>query len=216
MSRITVYTAIFGGKDEYMEPAAGAPYESILFTDDPPAASRTDVVKVDPSFLGPRRTSRSIKILSHMWVPGKPEYAVWMDGSIVHEGVDIPGLCREFLRDSPLAAFHHPHRYCVYDEAECAVKLGISEPVLLGLQTGRYRKEGYPVRNGLALCGILFRRTGDPALKEFERVWWEEVAAGSDRDQVSFGYSAWKTGLRYTVIRHAPEELGFIIRGHSR
>jgi len=70
----------------------------------------------------------------------------------------------------------------------------------LKAQIKRYRAEGYPEDNGLIMSSVILRRHNEPEIIEFDKKWWEEIANGSKRDQLSFNYIQWKTGLKYNFL----------------
>jgi len=108
------------------------------------------------------------------------------------------GLC-EMLGDAELMVFSHPYRACLYDEADTCIKLGKEEREILNAQITAYRAEGYPPDNGLCETGLLIRRHTE-AIIRFNEMWWAEIEAGSYRDQVSFNYAVWKTGIGFKMI----------------
>ncbi len=67
-------------------------------------------------------------------------------------------------------------------------------------QISRYKQENYPANNGLISGGILLRNHHSSKIKETMEHWWNEVKNGSRRDQLSFNYVAWKTGLDYGIL----------------
>jgi hypothetical protein len=73
------------------------------------------------------------------------------------------------------------------------------DPELIHRQVFRYTQEGYPANNGLAECTVLLRRN-TKRLQEFNALWWNEILGGSIRDQISFPYAVWKTGIKVKYI----------------
>jgi len=41
---------------------------------------------------------------------------------------------------------------------------------------------------------VLVRRES-PVVAEFNRLWWSDLLRGCGRDQISFSYAAWRSGL---------------------
>ena len=66
-------------------------------------------------------------------------------------------------------------------------------------QMTSYNEVGYPEHNGLAETRVVIRRN-TVAIERFNEMWWGEISAMSVRDQVSFNYSAWTTGVEWKGI----------------
>ena len=73
-------------------------------------------------------------------------------------------------------------------------------PNLVLKQVENYQKEGYPINNGLIVSGVILRRHNELDVIESMELWWEELKYNSKRDQLSFNYAAWKTGLKFNLI----------------
>jgi len=43
-------------------------------------------------------------------------------------------------------------------------------------------------------------RRNTPNTKRFNETWWNEVKENSRRDQLSFTYTSWKTGIKFTEL----------------
>lgn len=195
MKRLAVYTAIFGAKDCFKEPASGD-FDFVLFTDAPPPSTRV-IVKRYPLLVShdPIRSARMVKALSHDFLP-EYEYTVWVDGSFAVLA-DVAPLVEQVLKDADLAVHPHPDRDCAYAEAKTVLEYRLDDPDIVASQMAAYRAAGYPDRHGLVATGILFRRNKSPLVASFNEEWWREIVRHSRRDQLSFNYVAWKTGLRY-------------------
>jgi len=212
---LVVYSAIFGGKDTYKEPPPGD-YEVVLFTDAKiKASSHVRVVQV-PLLGDPRRMSRKYKMLPHVHFPNA-QYSLWMDGSIEAVKIDPRAELMKYLEKGDLAAFKHPLRKCIYEEAAAIIEYKLEDPGKIRAQVDRYRLEGYPSDAGLCECGVLFRRHNQE-IRKFNEFWNEEYSRASNRDQLSFRYSAWKTGVRFapieTSILRGSGPGGFYVRPH--
>ena len=80
----------------------------------------------------------------------------------------------------------------------------------------RYTREGFPANYGLVDTAVLLRRH-TPKVEEFCRLWWQQLQIGSRRDQLSFTYCAWKSGLKYRLLPGFTHENPFFrLRKHER
>ena len=70
----------------------------------------------------------------------------------------------------------------------------------------QYKYAGYPPHNGLAETGCVVRVPA--ACVAFGEEWWAAIDRFSHRDQLSFDFAAWRTGLTYARLdgsaRHSP------------
>jgi len=190
---IVAYTAVFGGYDT-LEPT---PHGELCFTEgdvNTPAGWHFHTMYVGRP---PKWANRQCKILVHDHVDA--EYSIYHDGNIrmlvsPQEAVD------RWLKDADLAVFHHPEdRDCAYQEATEVIRQGKARRAMVSSQMARYRKEGFPEHFGLSACYVLVRRHTDE-VRQFDELWWREYQNGAKRDQLSFDYVRWKTGLRVNWI----------------
>ena len=195
--KLVVYSAIFGGKDSYREPPDGD-YDVVLFTDRPPESTRRAMVFEVPSGEHPRRTARLYKTTPHILFP-HADYTLWMDGLIEVREIDPMKACLEHLADADVAAHHNKESSCIYDAAHICIRGKVDDPTVINRQMARYRAEGYPEGFGLVETGIVMRRN-NPDVTRFNEMWKSEILKGSVRDQLSFNYVAWKTGIRLKYI----------------
>jgi hypothetical protein len=172
-------------------------------------ASPWDVRVMKAKNPDPVRCAKEYKILPHRFFT-EYEYSIWIDGNYLVVG-DVHGLLSEALDATNMAIFDHNQtegdsRDCLYKEYESIVRLSretgrvIDDPGVMKRQVDRYRAEGYPENNGLIFASILVRRHNDPDVKKAMEQWWHEIENGSRRDQLSFNYILWKTGLNVHVL----------------
>ena len=53
-------------------------------------------------------------------------------------------------------------------------------------------------------CFII--RKNNNRVKKFNEIWWEEYIKGSERDQMSFMYAVWKSGVRLEFLEGNPRD----------
>ena len=172
-------------------------------------ASPWEIRVTAPKNSDPNRCAKEFKILPHRFLK-EYEVSVWIDGNYLVVG-DVTEAVRTFLGESAMAVFDHlltknDARDCLYREFESIMELGTKtgvykdDPAVMKKQIERYRSEGYPEGNGLLFASILMRRHNRPDVQSAMEAWWHEIENGSRRDQLSFNYIAWKTGLQYVMI----------------
>ena len=89
----------------------------------------------------------------------------------------------------------HPGRKCIYDEAKTVLRMKKDTKEHVLPQIERYRTESFPEKFGLHETGIVLRRHMDEGVMRLGNMWAKEIMDGSHRDQLSFDYCVWKTGI---------------------
>lgn len=149
--------------------------------------------------IGAKRASRYFKANAHLALP-QCAYSLWIDASVsLVSPFGAARLAEMFLADYDICVFRHHARHSIYEEAEACKALGLDTPDIIDGQIDRYRREGLPDDTGLAELPIILRRHSK-TMEAFNEAWWTEIVSGSWRDQLSFNYVAWKTGLRYATF----------------
>ncbi|MCK4819048.1 DUF616 domain-containing protein, partial [bacterium] len=125
------------------------------------------------------------------------EYSVYVDCKR-ESVIDFEWLLSFMEPQSDFVTRQHKTRDCVYDEGKVCIEKRIDDKATILKQLGFYRDEGYPVHNGLHYSYILLRRH-TKRLKEFSRLWWEQLEWYSFRDQISLPYVAWKHNMEISI-----------------
>ena len=138
------------------------------------------------------RNARYPKIMYYDVLPGYKEY-LWIDSNIdllsnlLYEDVNK-------LRKSgaEFAISRHPHRDCIYEEAEICIKMQKDNPEIIRKQCRFLKEEGYPEHFGLFENNVIYRKD-TPDNRKVSQTWWEMLNRFSRRDQLSLMYAVWKT-----------------------
>ena len=219
MKKVVVYTAIFGGCDDLIEPKfVPENCDFVCFTDSDFESDIWDVRKVIPQYEQPVRNSRYYKTKPHIYL-SEYEISIWMDGTFVVEK-DINDLIDKYLSDANMACFSHnntsldPHD-CIYVSADYILHLGEinsqrdpskgiaaykDDPKLIEKQIEKYKNEGYPKDNGLVISGVLFRRHNEKDVIRVMEDWWKEIKYHSHICQLSLPYVFWKNNFKWNWI----------------
>lgn len=193
MEKIIVYSAVFGGYDTLLP----AKHPSVCFTDG--GMSATDGWEYRSIYSGrdPKRANRQCKILVHNHLDA--EYSIYHDGN-VQMLIEPKKAVEQWLQDADIAVFQHPEgRDCIYQEAEEVLRQHKACVPAVQAQVERYKREGFPEHYGLSACYVLVRRHTQ-AVRKFNELWWSEYEKGAKRDQLSFDYARWKTGITVATI----------------
>lgn len=227
MNTKVIYTAIFGGYDALQEPTVRPDgWDFVCFSDQQISSKTWDVRVVEPTEGDPTRTARKYKILPHRYL-GSYDVSIWMDGNLLVRG-DVNELVEKHLQNTNVAVFDHAHARHRDKEKSPDVSGSVREqlekllamaekgrvkddPAVMQAQYERYQQEGFPDDNGILLSMVLLRRHNEPDVREAMELWWQEVKKGSKRDQLSFNYAAWKTGLDFVYIKENVRENDYFL-----
>ena len=201
-NRICVYTCITGDYDDLHEiesPEKGVDY--YCFTNNKKLKSKTwKIVQIKDNKLDNQRLSRKIKMLGDPNIFKRYEISVWMDASVIWDK-GIVNFVEEYLDDNLFAAFKHHRRNTVKDEgASCwRLRKDTKESIVRTLR--RLETEGFLDNVGLYEMTVFAKRHNNEIVKKTMKTWFEMVCNYSKRDQLSFPYAIWKTGLDVQPIR---------------
>jgi hypothetical protein len=197
-----IFTAIFGDHDDLKPIIKQEGFDYIVFTDNPLLKSDIfEVVLFKEIFSDPKRKTQFCKILPHPLISAY-DYSIWVDACLKVDVPDFTILIDNYLSDYNFALHAHPIRKCIYEEAKRCIEIKKEKEEIIINQMRKYKLEGFPENYGLNSCSILYRRHTDE-VKEFCKIWWDEINYQSKRDQLSFNYVVWKTGLDfYTIPGH--------------
>ena len=201
MNKFAIYTACIGGYDNILQPETiDDRFDYILFSEEV-AEERIGVWQVrHVDYTNPDKTRVARWVKTH---PEEllPQYVatLWMDSNIQ---IISPWVYSRFMElyesDSNIASIKHPERDCVYDEAfkvSSYTVFGALEHEKIAMTWCRkLRSEHYPRHNGLYETNILFRKN-NPIVQAVDSMWWICIDNYSKRDQLSFNYALWKTGI---------------------
>lgn len=199
-SKICVYTCVFGNYDTLQNPLVYNPdVDYICFSDHILKSEVWQTALVQPKFVSLAKSSRWYFDNSIRNLPGYT-YTI-MHGGNSQLNADPKSLVEQYLPDGYLiAAFKHPHRKTVKDE--CKAVLAFSKDTDIQLVWNQYKSytdAGFKDDIGLSACILLIRKN-TAQVKSFEKIWWREVATWSHRDQLSFDFCRWKTGISVNYI----------------
>lgn len=191
MSRLVIYTAITGAKDDFHEPRHRLPEtDYVCFTDTPNLRSNIFTFRPLPfSEKDSRRTARRIKLFPHELFP-EYSHSLWLDGS-KRIRANLSPLIAE-ITPHPLVALRHQVRVNAFEELEECLLRNRDDRTLLLQQQQAYHAAGLPETTGLWETSMLFR-AHTPQNATLMQTWWQELQTYSARDQVSLPYALWKT-----------------------
>lgn len=201
MKKICAYTCITGNYDNLHEvEVIDKNVDYICFTNNKKITSKTwKIIYIEDESLDNQRLSRKVKMLGHPIIDKNYDLSVWMDASVVFDK-KISEFVNEYLKESPFAAFKHSFRNCIYKEAKECIRQKRDKKEIILKHIEFLKKEKYPEENGLCEMTVFIKRHNDKKVKETMQMWFDMLCKYSKRDQLSFMYCVWKTGMKIDLI----------------
>ena len=214
-NKIVVYTCITQDYDNLLEPVfVDKEVDYICFTDNSELLKQnytkntwkildipSDILSITEDKL---KQQRLVKILAHKVLPEDYSLSVYIDANI-RITFYITDFLKKYLysrRNNDFILIRkHPTRNCIYDEQKEVIRLGKDTFENTRQQMMKYIQEGYPAQYGLTENNILVRCHQDKRCIDLMNCWADEVIQYSYRDQLSFNYALWKTGLKNHGVR---------------
>ena len=199
-NKIVIYTAIAGqGRDALKDPEPIPGVDYICFTDQ---KLKSDVWNIIPFKFNDENLvlkSKHPKVLPHKYFSDF-NVSIWVDGNIV-PNKNIILASKIFLSKGNIVLHKHPRRNCLFDEAIRVHEVRKCDPHILFSQIDAYKLAGMPKKFGLWECGVIFRHHNEENIVNAMELWWNEIISHNQpRDQISFAYVVWKTGLKVHTI----------------
>lgn len=157
----------------------------------------------------PRRRARFHKAMAHSVLHLNTQYSIWIDAHAMLR-VDPKEIVKKYLdeRNANIATFKHCIRSTVRQEAETVNSLSMDDPEVVNQAVLAYESDGCPADLELAETPVVVRKH-NYVVEQFNNLWYLHLRDLSIRDQISFPYCAWKTGVGWTKLdgsrRNSPE-----------
>jgi len=199
MKKFVLYTAIFGkmGRGVHTPEISIPDVDRVCFTDLDIKHDFYQIRKMNLDPLVAVRRQRWIKICIPDEIFDNYEYSVYVDCKR-ESVIDFEWMLDFMESESDFVTRQHKTRDCVYDEGQVCIEKRIDDEATILKQLDFYRKENYPIHNGLHYSYILLRRH-TKRMKGFSRLWWGQLEKYSFRDQISLPYVAWKYDMKISI-----------------
>lgn len=212
MNEIAVVTAVTGGYDHLGVHEYNDDVDYIFYTDGiaAPIEDRWEVLQLPLDFTDNLwKLAKVPKINPHQLGLDKYKYVIWIDGSMQIKSHSFVYEILSFLDGSGLVLSpHFDGRDCGYGEATIRPLKYANED--LDGQVAAYHNAGFPEHYGLWECGVQARDMTVDLVREFGQTWMNEIMTWTVQDQVSCGYSLWKTGLTPVTLPKSWREYNWI------
>jgi hypothetical protein len=211
-----VYTALFGGYDNLIDPNGKCEgCDFICFTDQKHLKSDIWEIRIiEECDLPSNMMNRKYKILPHLFLRNY-KWSLYIDANVAILNNPLE-LANKYLDKYDITVPKHFARDCLYEEAkECVVhcKTKYDETKK---QMSSYREEGFPEHFGLGENNVIFRKHNNKKVVKIMTDWWEELNTQTKRDQLSFAYVLWKNGEKFCFMdENARGGKFFVLRLHA-
>lgn len=197
MNKYVIYSALVGAYDAVFQPeVVDERFDFVLFTNEV-KEDRLGVWMVRPipyQNQDTTRVARYVKTHPESLLPGY-EASVWMDMNVrIKTGYLYERVAQLAQEGVPVSSMNHHTYDCIYDEAFSVMHLRIERESVVVRWCHRLCREQYPVHNGLCETNVLYRKH-EEIVNAFDELWWSCIDCYSRRDQLSFNYALWKTGI---------------------
>lgn len=196
--KICVYTCITGEYDDLKDIKKEEGIDYLCFTNNRNIKSDTwKVVYIESENLDNISLARKNKIMMNDFIKENYDICVWIDGATV-----VRGNIHDFLEtqckldEYDMTVFNHGVRCCVYDEAAAIIRYRKESIEKVKKTIHFLKREKYPEKNGLTETTVLVRKTNSPEVDQTMKLWFELLMKYSIRDQLTFDYAAYKTGIK--------------------
>ena len=201
MKKICVYTCLTGNYDNLHEiEVTDKNVDFICYTNNENLKSKTwKIIYIKNDGLTDHQLSRKIKMLGTDYINKKYDISVWQDASVTWKK-SPSSFVKKYLKSKPFSAFKHSYRDCVYDEAREILRFRKESRKAVEEHLRFLNKEKFPHKYGLYEMTVFIKKHNDPKVIETMNLWYDTYLKHSKRDQLSFMYAVWKTGLGiYTI-----------------
>jgi hypothetical protein len=198
--RYVVYTAIINNFDELLDPViVSSDIDYICFTDNKNLHSKVwEIIYISFKYKTHRRLAKIFKVLPHLFFHNY-DLSIWVDASVDIRG-DLSDFINNFTIGEKITCFKHARRNCLYSEADVCIIKKYDDIALIKQQVLKYKKNNYPILNGLIWGAILIRDHNDLNIINGMEEWWHEIENHSVRDQISFNYVIWKQNIKLNYL----------------
>lgn len=194
---ICVYTCITGEYDSLKEiKNMESNIDYYCFTNNKNIKSKTwNVVYIEDDKLSNVLLARKVKILGNPIINSKYDIELWMDATVEFLK-PINDFINEYLdKNSFFVAFKHGKRTSIEEEMNACLRFRKEAIDKIEKLKEFYKKENYNYDNGLIESTVFIRRTSNKIVWDTMNIWFDMVKKYTKRDQLSFNYAIFKTGM---------------------
>ena len=200
MGKICVYTCITGDYDNLIEiKNKEKNIDYYCFTNNKSIKSNTwNVIYIEEK-LSNLLLARKIKILGHEII-NNYDIQLWMDASVEFDKRILDFIKTYKTNKDNFVCFKHGERKNILEEMDACLRFRKERKDNINKLKEFYKKENYNYDNGLIESTVFIRNIKDPIVFKAMNIWFDTLKDYSYRDQLSFNYAVFKTGLKVKYI----------------
>lgn len=196
MTRIVVFSALFGANDVLKPPRVINPHvRYVCMTDRADQVRGWNFHRVQHTER-PRYLARFAKT-QPLWI-GPHDISIWLDASFELLVDPVAIVAAAALTNAPIVGFPHPDRSRIVEEAAAIIRLEKAPAVAVKQQIASYQAAGFDTvthpQRQLTTTGVLVR-WNSPDVTRFNDAWWSEIQRHTLRDQLSVDFCAYACRL---------------------
>lgn len=200
MGKICVYTCITGDYDNLIEiKNKEKNIDYYCFTNNKSIKSNTwNVIYIEEK-ISNILLARKIKILGHELI-NKYDIQLWMDASVEFNKNILDFIKTYKTNKDNFVCFKHGERNNILEEMNACLRFRKEKIENINKLKEFYKKENYNYDNGLIESTVFIRNIKDLIVFKTMNIWFDTLKNYSCRDQLSFNYAVFKTGLKVKYI----------------
>ena len=203
MEKICVYTCITGSYDNLKEVKVNEEnIDYICFTNNKQLTSSTwKIIYIEDDKLSNHYLSRKLKMIGDSYIDENYTLSIWIDASVTFKK-SVKEFLNEYFdykNDVFLACKHHL-RNSIAEEAKACIRYKKGNKERIDKLLSFYKQENFKDDLGLLEMTLIVKRHNDPLVRKTMKLWFDMILNYSERDQLSFMYCIYKTGLKVKAI----------------
>lgn len=203
MTRIAIYTAIYGEKDKLREPISydiDDEVDYFVFSDKEISnVYPYKTVELSNTYTDVSKMSKYIKInIINTDFFLDYDLIIWHDANMQINHPELVSLALKHRLEG-LTMFKH-HRSCVYAEGIGCIKANKDSSFKIFFQTFMNYLRGMPLNFGLWAGGILIINIKNKDVVELMKHWWKETKRYTRRDQLSLPFVVFKNKFKINEL----------------
>jgi hypothetical protein len=218
MKKIVIYTCITNNYD-WLLPPLSMPQnvDYVCYTDSFRGNKNGWQVRPIPenlSSLPYSLVNRYFKFFPHNFFADY-DWSIYIDGNLRILN-DLSTIIDQIYQEGEVIGCPaHPDRSTIIEEVPVCKSLGkfsIADLGIIDTQIHDYLTDGMPENQPLTENNFIVRKHSDPRVQELMESWWENLERYTKRDQISFPYVVWKSGLSVKKFKFAASVDNFYIK----
>ena len=145
------------------------------------------------------KKQRFLKLHPHLYFKNYT-LSIYIDASFKITGDLDEFLIRTLSYKHDMYTLEHPERNTILNETFAVIYCRKEKKEMSELIREKYKYEGFPDNNGLIESCLIIRKHNQNKVIKLMNSWYSQIKNYSHRDQLSFNYVLWKTGLKIKYI----------------